>query len=70
MNKYVTIVQYIDVRTGEIIDTKEIRCRNFREMQKEEVYQFNKKNGNTERTINHYGIIGSAGKGNRQFRLL
>lgn len=68
MNRYITEVFYIDVRTGEYVTKKELGNRNFLGI-KEEI-KFKIENGITTRTITHYGVIGSACEADCQLRLL
>lgn len=68
MIKYGTTVVYIDVRTGEILTKSEMKNRNFLEIKKETKIKI--ENGYYERTIYHYGNIGSSGDGDSQLRLL
>lgn len=68
MIKYVTIVNYIDINTGEIINKKDLGNRNFREQKKEQLIKI--EDGKYTRTIQHYGTLGSDGKRVNQLRLL
>lgn len=68
MDKYVTIVNYIDTDTGEIVNKKELGNRNFREEKEDQLII--KENGKYTKIIQHYGTLGSEGKGDSQLRLL